>query len=552
MTNKKKQKPIKTSFYENKKYLYEQVTGYDQPTFIKWNKKTNKNHLNTNKITTPTKTIKPHNEDAIKNQVIRLPTEPQEYQTTQQLLKEIQQHIHEWLDIPPLFNKIASYYILLTWVHDKLHTIPYLRALGDTGTGKTRFQDTIGGLCYKPTFIAGAVTPAPIYRLIQQWGGTLIIDEADIKDSGYYNEIITILNSGFEKGKGIARCEKNTNEVQYFKTFSPKIIGTRQKFKDKALESRCITHITQQTSRQDIPTSLTKRFFKKEQELRNKLLTYRFKNYTKINAERENIELGPIEPRLKQGMSSIAIMFYNNPKMMKEFKHFLKGYQGELIEERANTYEGMIVNTLYTLLNEGIEQIHSKTIAEKMDETYPYPSGKSHSAVSIGRRMKSLGFKNEITRIEGKVKRCFILEPQILRKIFTRYVNDFVTDNVTDTQKFVTDVTDVTDVTVPCKGKQNSLLLRDDIQIGGVDNKKKGGSTHCTSKSVTSVTSVTCKLRLLLSELSEEYDEVPFLVFRQECLDSGVGVSEFNDCLFKLEKDGVVYRPTKDIVRLRK
>ena len=548
MTKKKPKKPIQTSFYEDKEYLYEQVTGYKQPMFIKWNKKTNENHLNITQINTPNNTIKPYNEEAITNGIIRLPTEPTEYQTTQQLLKEIQEHIQTWLDIPPLFTKIASYYILLTWIHDKLHTIPYLRALGDTGTGKTRFQDTIGGLCYKPTFISGAVTPAPIYRLIQSWGGTLIIDEADIKDSNYYNEIITILNSGFEKGKGVVRCEKNTNKVQYFKTYGPKLIGTRQKFKDKALESRCITHITQQTSRTNIPPSLTQRFFKKEQEIRNKLLTFRFKNYTKINAEQENIELGPIEPRLKQGMSSIAIMFKEKPEMMTEFKTFLQEYQSELIEERSNTFEGMIVNTVYMLLKEGIDEIHSKLIAEKMDEQYPYPSGKKHSAVTIGRRMTGFGFKNKVIRDGKKTRRIYILEQKLLRKIFARYVTESVTDEIpffSIYTKKPKNVTDVTDVTVPCKvhdffnNKDNNI---EDIRI----KEKRAHGTYV------SVTSVTHQMLKLLQDMENEFDEIDFSVFRDRCLDIGISIQDFNDCLIVLGKTGKIGRPTKDVIRLRK
>ena len=56
---------------------------------------------------------------------------------------------------------------MLSWCYDVLNTVPYLRALGDYGTGKSRFEDIIGGLCYKPMFTNGAITPAVIYRVLR-------------------------------------------------------------------------------------------------------------------------------------------------------------------------------------------------------------------------------------------------------------------------------------------------------------------------------------------------------------------------------------------------
>ena len=54
---------------------------------------------------------------------------------------------------------------------------------GDYGTGKTRALLAIGSLCYKPFFASGASTVSPIFHVLDAFGGTLVLDEADLRFS---------------------------------------------------------------------------------------------------------------------------------------------------------------------------------------------------------------------------------------------------------------------------------------------------------------------------------------------------------------------------------
>jgi hypothetical protein len=67
-------------------------------------------------------------------------------------LAEIRSFIHRNVDVSPLYEEIASYYVLFSWVYDGFNELPYLRVRGDPGSGKTRFLLTVGSLCYKPIF----------------------------------------------------------------------------------------------------------------------------------------------------------------------------------------------------------------------------------------------------------------------------------------------------------------------------------------------------------------------------------------------------------------
>src|SRR5216684_8590247 len=100
------------------------------------------------------------------HEVVLLPSEPEEYGSEEILLREIESFIHRYVDVSPLFEKIACYYVLLTWIYDDFNGLPYLRLRGEPGSGKTRFMLTVGSLCYKPIFASGASTVSPLFRIL--------------------------------------------------------------------------------------------------------------------------------------------------------------------------------------------------------------------------------------------------------------------------------------------------------------------------------------------------------------------------------------------------
>lgn len=418
-----------TSFYEDDSEFYEEIyDSQEGARFVSWNR--DKPRF-VPSIAVGDKTFMPINDDALQEGAILLPEKPEEYGSLGNLINEIRSHIHTYLDISEDYEIFATYYILLTWVYDRVDTLPYLRALGDTGTGKSRFLDVIGRLCYKPCIVSGAITPAPIYRMIRKWRGTIILDEADFRDSSEKNEVITILNCGFERGRPVIRCNMDRpDELEFLPTFSPKVFSTRYPFRDKALESRCLTEQMAETSRRDIPSVLSKKFYKDEMSLRNKLLLFRFRYRNSINTENvENLNLGEIEPRLKQATSSFAALFSNISELMQRFRQFLEKYNQELVEERASTFEGVIVNTIFSLREEGKEDISSSDIAERIEEDYGI---KRPDFRVVGKYLRSLRIKTYQKRIESVKKRCIAWDRDLMERLKKRYCPQVNDTNGTD------------------------------------------------------------------------------------------------------------------------
>lgn len=60
----------------------------------------------------------------ITNHVVLFPSEPEEYESEQALVGEIQAFIHRYVDVSALFEKIASYYVLFSWIYDGFNELP--------------------------------------------------------------------------------------------------------------------------------------------------------------------------------------------------------------------------------------------------------------------------------------------------------------------------------------------------------------------------------------------------------------------------------------------
>lgn len=394
-------KPIKElTILEDKDMMYEEIIGEDGfPTFISYSQGNILAY--TPRIENDDEVIVPVNDDSLGEGAVLLSGIPQSYTSETELIAEIQQHIHHYLDVSPEFEIFSSYYVLLSYVFDRVHTLPYLRALGDTGSGKSRFLDIIGGLCYRASIVSGSITPAPIYRMIKRWRGTLVLDEADFKDSDEKNEVVTILNCGFEKGRPVIRCDANDcDKLLFLPTFAPKVFATRYTFKDKALESRCLTEILTQTRRTDIPVVLGEKYFEARRVLRAKLMMFRVKNYHFIKDGSENNNIGTdIEPRLRQATLSFSAMFSQIPELKVKFEEYLKKYNTGLVVERSDSFDGEIVSYIIDCILHGIDIITPSMIAEQL---------KCHPR-TIGVHLKSLGISVKIKSIDGVTKRVIII-----------------------------------------------------------------------------------------------------------------------------------------------
>jgi len=303
--------------------------------------------LDTNEILIPYSATN----NLIRNEVVLLPSAPEEYGSEAELIRDIQSFIHRYVDVSPRFERIASYYVLFSWIYDGFNELPYLRLRGDYGSGKTRFLLTAGSLCYKPIFASGASTVSPIFHILDAFRGTLIIDEGDFRWSDEKADIVKILNNGNVKGIPVLRTEVSAQREfnpRAFQVFGPKLVATRGYYDDRALESRFISEeMGQQRLRKDIPINLPAAYREEALRLRNKLLLYRFRNVGRATADPGLVD-PTIEPRLNQIFVPL-MSIVSDDRLQVELQEVARQYHRELVSDRGLDVEAQVLQVIKDL-----------------------------------------------------------------------------------------------------------------------------------------------------------------------------------------------------------
>jgi len=262
---------------------------------------------------------RPIESDEIENGLVLLPSQPENYGSDQQLFNDIINFLDAWHEAPTRKDrKLDALYCMLTWIFDCLPRVPYRRMLGALGRGKSAWLEALGSICYRGIILSGCDTDKAIVRRLHKWRGTALIDEADFNDSSLFAFIVKVLNLGYDAKRAFyTRCDdENPDRTLSYYVYGPKILANRSRYKDAALESRCITTIAKE-NRRPMPLFRMQKFSAQALELRNKLLMWRFEHYHEIKSkagiletQEINRELGlmHISSRIKEVIAPIYLV----------------------------------------------------------------------------------------------------------------------------------------------------------------------------------------------------------------------------------------------------
>jgi hypothetical protein len=369
------------------------------------------------------------NNNIIKNEVVLLPSEPAEYGSKADLIAEIRQFLHRYLDVTPEFEAIAAHYVLFTWVYDAFNEVPYLRFQGDFGTGKTRALLVLGSVCSRAFFASGASTVSPIFHILDAFRGTLILDEADFRFSDEKSELVKILNNGNVSGMPVLRTmqsQRREFDPRAFQVFGPKIIAMRGAYEDRALESRFLTEVMGRAPlRGDIPINLTTAMKEEALALRNKLLLYRFRNRNELSLDPD--ALVGVAPRINQILTPL-LSIVDEPAARNVVLEFATAVHNGLLAERGLSLEAQLLEVVRDLAERDgsiavpIGDITSR-FAERFAKEYDRPITARWIGGILRRRLHLVPYKShgryvlsvgESTMLDTLYGRYGICEPETL------------------------------------------------------------------------------------------------------------------------------------------
>jgi len=353
---------------------------------------------------------------------VQFPSSAIPYGSEMELLEDIRAYIRRWVDLEERYEKLCALYVMFTYAYDEFMEVPYLRILADLGSGKSRLGvQVLGRVCYKAFTTIAASTLSPLFRTIDFTSGTMVLDEADLGDKGdKTSELVQMLNSGYLKGLPMMRSERGKGgfAVAKYNVFGPKIIVSREHFKDQALESRCMEVILKPTTRKDIPLMMDESIEKEAGELRNKLLMWRFEGF---GARRKNIDQSfkdlDLQPRVKQ-LLMIMSGIVSDPDIKIMLREMGTILSADHASRRADTIEGDIVRYLATV-GSGVH-VGCSDIAEFINEDLPLNQKKS--AKSVGWYLRErLGLKTSRSTTATSRRLGVKVEEKALKSLKERY-----------------------------------------------------------------------------------------------------------------------------------
>ncbi len=197
---------------------------------------------------------------------------------------KVHEFVHKYLEVSEEDEKTVVDYVLKTWSPPE-GRIKYLQFLGGYDTGKTRAGAVMAAVCSKPVVASGASSPAAIlWKMDDEYPCTLIVDESELieaiaeetdeDEEAETNQIVKILSAGSQSDGNIIRMTGSGSDLKpaSFNVYGYKVILSRGKFADNAVQSRCIAIELSGLSRNDIPPVLSDEFEQDSEAIQYALL----------------------------------------------------------------------------------------------------------------------------------------------------------------------------------------------------------------------------------------------------------------------------------------
>jgi len=318
---------------------------------------------------------------------------------TQKLWHEVRSFIFEHVDVveEELYDVLTAW-ILASYLPELWMVVPYIFFYGPIASGKTRGLETLQVLSYRG-IIGSNVSSASLFRGCELWHPTVFLDETEIYSRAEHTEVIGLLNSGYRRGQYAWRV-KNTEhgtQLELFDVFGFKALSGTEGLA-QALESRSIKIRMMKNTR---PV----RFLidlEKAEELRGKLLMWRFRMMHKIFSEENEVSevFSEVSPDLKFANGRLIELFQPLLAVANEgheniVKYARKVYEIRQLEEQT-TLEAMILEALLNLENKVENRvILTKDIRETLNEGLP--EKEKFKTRTIGRVMSKMGFISKHT-----------------------------------------------------------------------------------------------------------------------------------------------------------
>ena len=341
---------------------------------------------------------------------------------------EIYEELKKYLVLKDEEYSIITLWIMASWLVDDFQTCPYLCLIAPKSSGKTAVLNMLSELAYR-SVSAISVTAPSLFRAIEMWHITLLIDEAEYQikqETEAGQALYGCLNGGYKRGSFAIRTEgEGSSRIPAaYDVFGFKAIAATKLF-HPTLESRSIIiNMVQGMPKKMIIDSGVMA------KLRAKLLFWRFETLGKLPVVFPESRVGRLIEMFIP-LFTVAQIFKNKPgvqdlvsfeKVTKILVDKIEEMESDRKEEERGSEEAVIVSAIHDLNEQ--ETITVKSIAEhlKWTDEYTDPKECSKAYSRIGKKLKILGVKTKHTKHGNMIEHLEDDTRDVLIELYKRFV----------------------------------------------------------------------------------------------------------------------------------
>jgi hypothetical protein len=312
-------------------------------------------------------TIRPILIDRDFREALTLPDGFEEYDSTAQLLREMEElamSVYDPMSEAPIL-RVWIRLALVSWILDPLcgslpgRYAPILQTTGPPESGKGRLLGVCQQLFYRPFYFLKTIRVPSLFRPIQPFpGATLILDEADLDESSESSDLIEFLNAR-AYGVPTPRYSSESETTKMFRSFGYTILAVRRAYADPGFNSRTISLKAEASTRpENVPLLPTREFAARAAVLRRKLLLWRLRHIPKIRSgvillpESVKIEKAELAYRVRAAFLPMAALQSEDPGIFENASQLAQEIHRRNVVEKAQSLEGEVLNYVYSVIGD--------------------------------------------------------------------------------------------------------------------------------------------------------------------------------------------------------
>lgn len=316
---------------------------------------------------------------------------------------------------------------------------PIIPIRGPSMSGKNRLAFVLRLLSYRPYFQMSTYRVPSVYRPLNLWQGTLVLDEADFPNTSEKSTLIHFLNSR-ATGTPISRQDpKNPKSTDTFTNFGLTILTQRRQFDDDATESRSLPYYSEETKKK-IPTVETDEMLREGLKLQNMMLYLRMKYFTQIRIDKKVWIKGISDPRLVASLLPLLAIAKFEPPVRAVILDTVKSLEKLKVKQKSESKDGVLINLLCSKIKAELFQVWNHPYYYFLTKTENDSSTVPLTTSTIGEELKwttrqvrkvlnSLNLCSQdlpaIIKVGKKSWRAIFFRPEKLEKRLRQFVVDY-------------------------------------------------------------------------------------------------------------------------------